>query len=136
MDNCIFCKIANGSAAAHMIRDSGAFVAILDRFPWTDGHALIIIKRHAETIFELTGAECAELSQIIFTMSKKINETLKPDGLNVMQNNGAVAGQSVGHFHVHLIPRYTGDGVGFTFPNNDPDDNYFHNILSTLKGEA
>jgi len=110
---CVFCKIRDGQIpSAKLYEDDTAF-AIMDINPLNAGHALVILKNHAPTIFD---AEPADLSAAIAAAKKvatAIRTALKPDGLNMLQANGAAAFQSVPHFHLHLIPRFTNDGKGF-----------------------
>ncbi|MCL2198966.1 MAG: HIT family protein [Defluviitaleaceae bacterium] len=113
MDNCIFCKIIKGDIPSHKIYEDDTFVAILDIFAATKGHVLILPKRHAADMYDLTESEAAGLIPLAKKIAEKINATLSPDGLNVLQNNGKTAGQEVFHYHMHLIPRYNGDGIKF-----------------------
>ena len=133
MDGCVFCLIAEGAIPSYTVYEDELFKVILDRYPWSAGHTLIIAKRHAETVYDLNGAEAAALHILIASAANAINKSLKPDGLNILQNNGVAAGQSVGHFHVHLIPRYTGDNINMTFPANDPPAEEFESLLSEIK---
>lgn len=109
-DNCIFCKLANGQIPTNSIYEDDDFKVILDAAPAAKGHAIILPKTHAENLFELP----EEYGEKIFAIAKKcgkaIKETYNYDGLNVLQNNGEAAGQTVKHFHMHLIPRYENDG--------------------------
>jgi len=118
-DNCIFCKIIAGEIPAQKVHENELFLAILDRFPANMGHVIIIPKRHAENIFELNENEATALMPLALQVAKKIKTELKPDGLNMLQNNGTVAGQTVFHYHLHLIPRFNNDGFSFKHPHND-----------------
>jgi len=128
--------IVDGTIPSYVIHEDDLFLVILDRYPWTKGHSLIVLKRHAETIYDLTDDESRRLTELVMMMSRRLKRVLNPDGLNVMQNNGAAAGQSVSHFHTHLIPRYTDDGVIINFPHNDPDENEFNELVTLLKGDV
>nr|MCR4591432.1 HIT family protein [Lachnospiraceae bacterium] len=103
-DDCIFCKLANGIIPTNYIYEDDDFKVILDAGPATKGHALILPKEHYADIYELP----SDLAGRAFTLAKKIaahNTTvLKADGFNIVQNNGETAGQTVFHFHLHLIP--------------------------------
>ena len=131
--DCIFCKIAAGTLPSYTIYEDGEFKIILDRFPWIGGHTLIILKRHAETFFELTKQEGARLFELTSAAANALNNTLTPDGLNIIQNNGEAAGQSVAHFHMHIIPRYKNDEINILFPHNDPPVADFEKILPGIK---
>ena len=104
--NCIFCKLANGEIPTNKIFEDEDFTVILDASPATKGHALILPKEHFKNLYELDD----EVGQRIIPLAKKaaahMTETLHCDGFNLVQNNNEVAGQTVFHFHMHLIPRY------------------------------
>jgi histidine triad (HIT) family protein len=111
--DCVFCKIRDGQIPSVKVYEDGATLAFMDINPLNSGHCLVVAKRHAATLWD---AEPADLQAAIVTAQKvarALRDTLKPDGLNMLQANGAAAFQSVPHFHLHLIPRWTGDGKGF-----------------------
>lgn len=109
--NCIFCKLASGEYSSSTIYEDDLFRVILDISPAAKGHALLIPKRHMENIFELDGEESKLALAVIRKLSFAIKKTLSCDGINVLQNNGSAAGQSVFHLHFHIIPRYEEDQV-------------------------
>lgn len=109
MDNCIFCKIANGEIPAATLYEDEDFRVILDLGPASKGHALILPKAHAANIYELSDEMAAKAMILAKKMATAMTEALKCDGFNIVQNNGECAGQTVFHFHMHLIPRYKGD---------------------------
>lgn len=108
-EDCIFCKIANGEIPSATLYEDGDFRVILDLGPANKGHALILPKVHAANIYEMP----EELVGKAFVLAKKmagvLTEGLNCGGFNILQNNGEPAGQTVFHFHIHLIPRYKGD---------------------------
>src|SRR5438552_15294266 len=113
MADCVFCKICEGEIPSMRIYEDDRTICIMDINPINQGHCLVLTKAHAPTIFE---AEVAELQAAIATAKRvalAIRAALKPDGLNVLQANGAAAFQSVAHLHLHLIPRWMRDGKGF-----------------------
>ena len=120
MSDCIFCKIAQGEIPSQTIYEDEKFRVILDLGPVARGHALILPKEHAANIYELSD----ETAAAAFVLGKKIagimREKLKCDGLNLMQNNGETAGQTVNHFHLHVIPRYKDDGQQIGFVPGEP----------------
>ena len=118
--NCIFCAICAGETPAFKVYEDDIFLVIMDRFPTTQGHILILPKRHSPDIFSLTDAEVAALMPLTKRLAEKIKTELNPAGLNLLQNNGKAAGQEIFHFHIHLIPRYKGDGFKFSHIHNDP----------------
>ena len=106
---CIFCKIAGGEIPSSTVYEDEDFRVILDLGPASKGHALILPKQHYANMFEIDDevlAKAAKLAKKVITHEK---EVLGCDGYNVLQNNGEAAGQTVFHFHMHLIPRYEGD---------------------------
>ena len=115
MENCIFCKIANGEIPAATIYEDEDFRVILDLGPASKGHALILPKAHAANLFELPDDLAAKAMLVAKKVGGKLKEALGCDGLNLVQNNGEAAGQTVFHFHMHLIPRMNDDKVGITW---------------------
>ena len=108
-DSCIFCKLANGDIPTTTLYEDEDFRIIFDASPATVGHALILPKEHAADVFEITD----ELQAKAYVLAKKaaavLVDVFGADGINILQNTGAAAGQSVFHFHIHLIPRYEND---------------------------
>lgn len=109
-EDCIFCKIANGEIPSKTLYEDEDFRVILDLAPATKGHALILPKEHAANLYELPEALTAKVLGVAKKVAAQMQEKLQCDGLNLVQNNGEVAGQTVHHFHLHLIPRYADDG--------------------------
>ncbi len=109
--DCIFCKILKGEIPSFTVYEDETFKVILDRFPAAEGHALIIPKEHATDMFELPEVTAAKLYPLAQKLGAKIKEAVGAEGMNIVQNNGEVAGQSVHHFHLHMIPRKAGDGI-------------------------
>ncbi|MDD2957324.1 MAG: HIT family protein [Lachnospiraceae bacterium] len=113
--NCIFCKIANGEIPAATLYEDEDFRVILDLGPASKGHALILPKEHAANLYELPDALAGKAMILAKKIASKLSVALKCDGFNIVQNNGEAAGQTVFHFHIHLIPRYKGDTVNVTW---------------------
>lgn len=109
-DSCIFCKIANGMIPSKTLYEDEDFRVILDLGPATKGHALILPKQHSDNLYELPDETAAKVMVLAKKMAAKMTEKLQCDGFNIVQNNGEVAGQTVMHYHLHLIPRYKDDG--------------------------
>ena len=124
-DNCIFCKLANGDIPTATLYEDDDFRVILDAGPAAKGHALILPKEHYDNLWELGEAEAAKVMGIAAKVSAAQKKALGCHGVNVLQNNGVAAGQSVFHFHMHLIPRYDDDGIVIPW-----------NTLSYADGEA
>ena len=109
--DCIFCKIIKGEIPSVTVYEDDTFKVILDRFPAAPGHALIIPKVHADDMFDLPEETAAKLYPLAKKIATKIKEAVGAEGINIVQNNGEVAGQSVHHFHLHIVPRKAGDQI-------------------------
>lgn len=131
-DNCIFCKIANGEIPSGTLYEDENFRVILDLGPATQGHALILPKEHYADLFALPQETAAEAMKLAKKIAKAQKDTLKADGLNLVQNNGTAAGQTVGHFHIHLIPRYEGDGQTIGWKPGNPSDEELDAVRETI----
>lgn len=119
-DDCIFCKIAAGEIPSKTLYEDEKFRVILDLGPATKGHSLILPKDHAANLYELPEETAAEAMKLAKSMALLLREKLQCDGLNLVQNNGETAGQTVSHFHLHLIPRYKGDGQRINWVPSKP----------------
>ena len=133
MENCIFCKIANGEIPAATLYEDENFRVILDLGPASKGHALILPKSHAANIYELSDEMAAKAMILAKHMAARLRDGLNCDGFNIVQNNGEIAGQTVFHFHMHLIPRYEGDQVGLTWKPGELTDEMKEEILAKVK---
>jgi histidine triad (HIT) family protein len=111
--DCIFCKIRDGEIPSFKIHEDERTITFMDINPLTSGHCLVVTKAHAATLFEVDRADLQAAIVVAQKVAHAIQQTLKPDGLNMLQANGAAAFQSVFHFHLHLIPRWVNDGKGF-----------------------
>ncbi len=114
-DNCIFCKIIAGEIPSAVIYEDEYFKAIMDISPAAKGHTVILSKRHAVNLFELDEDTAVKALPVARKIAKAIQAELHCDGMNLLQNNGEAAGQTIFHFHMHLIPRYHGDQVKTTW---------------------
>ena len=132
-DNCIFCKIANGEIPAATLYEDDDFRVILDLGPATKGHALILPKEHYANLYEIDEELGAKAFKLAKKMVIKMTEVLGCDGYNVVQNNGEAAGQTVFHFHMHLIPRYKNDDAKFGWKTGKLTDEDREEILAKLK---
>ncbi len=111
--DCVFCKIVAGDIPCHIVFQSREMLAFLDIGPLADGHVLLVPEEHYETIIDLSAEMAAELAKTMRWLGKALLTVTGATGFNVLQNNGAVAGQVVNHVHFHLIPRFEGDGLGY-----------------------
>ena len=119
-DDCIFCKIANGEIPSKTLYEDKDFRVILDLGPAAKGHALILPKEHAANLYELPDETAAAAMVLAKKMAGTMREKLHCIGLNLVQNNGAAAGQTVAHFHLHVIPRYADDGQRIGWNPGEP----------------
>ena len=119
-DDCIFCKLANGIIPTNSIYEDEDFNVILVVGPATKGHALILPKEHYANIYELPEDKAAKVMILAKKLATKMTERLGADGFNLVQNNNECAGQTVFHFHFHLIPRYENDGQNMLWKPTSP----------------
>ncbi|MCD8118484.1 MAG: HIT family protein [Lachnospiraceae bacterium] len=133
-DNCIFCKIANGVIGSNTLYEDDDFRVIFDAGPATFGHALILPKTHAEDLFSLPGEVAAKVLPLAAKVGAVLKEETGCDGLNLVQNNGEAAGQTVHHFHVHMIPRYEGDGPMVAWVPGEPEQEKLKSLAEKISG--
>lgn len=119
-DNCIFCKIIAGEIPSHTLFEDEQFKVILDVGPATKGHALILPKNHYANLYEIPEDVAADAMKLAKKMASAMTKKLSCDGFNLIQNNGEAAGQTVFHFHMHLVPRYKSDGEIFKYTAGKP----------------
>lgn len=131
--NCIFCKLALGEYSSATIYEDDLFRVILDISPAAKGHALLLPKRHIENIFQLDGKESELALTVIRDVSSAMKKTLNCDGINVLQNNGTAAGQSVFHLHFHIIPRYEDDNVVIPWKSISYAEGEINQIAEAIK---
>ena len=132
-DNCIFCKLANGEIPTATLYEDEDFRVILDASPAAKGHALILPKQHYANLYELDDSVASKVLVLAKKMITKMTDILGCDGYNIVQNNGEAAGQTVFHFHMHLIPRSKGDEVGLGWKMGKLTDEDKEDILSKVK---
>ncbi|WP_017379236.1 HIT family protein [Paenisporosarcina sp. TG-14] len=106
MSDCLFCKIVEGSIPSTKVYEDEHVLAFMDIMPLTKGHTLLIPKKHHENVYEMSSEEAGQLFSVAPKIAASLKASFQPAGLNLMNNNGASAGQSVFHFHLHFIPRY------------------------------
>ena len=114
-DNCVFCKIIDGQIPSTTVYEDAYFKAILDISPANKGHIIVLAKEHVENIFELKEELAAKVFPVVSKLASAVKTALNCDGINILQNNGIAAGQTVFHLHVHIIPRYEGDNEILTW---------------------
>ncbi len=130
--DCIFCRIANGDILSKTIYEDDEFRAILDLAPATKGHALILPKKHYKNIYELDEESAAKIFVLAKSLSTKMKKKLKCEGINIVQNNGELAGQTVFHFHMHIIPRYKDDGQHIGWKQGKPTEDELERVRKMI----
>ena len=122
VSDCIFCKIVAGEIPASKVYEDDHFLAFLDISQVTPGHTLVIPKKHARNLLEMTPDETADLFNIVSRVTKKVESATQPQGMNIISNMEEIAGQSVFHTHVHMLPRYSQeDDLKIDFIAHEPD---------------
>ena len=135
MSDCIFCKIANGEIPSNTIFENDDFRVILDNGPATKGHALVLPKKHYADLFEIPEDTLAGAAKVAKEVASVMKDKLGCDGLNLVQNNGATAGQTVLHFHLHIIPRYEDDGQHILWKPQSPSAEELVAVKNQILGE-
>ena len=130
MADCIFCMLANGQIPTATIYEDEDFRVILDANPATRGHALILPKSHYANVYEMPEDLTGKAAILARKMATHMTEKLECDGFNILQNNGEVAGQTVFHYHVHLIPRYVNDHAGVAWKPGELTDEVKEEVLA------
>ena len=120
--NCLFCSIIKREMQSAIVFENSEFIVILDKFPAAKGHTLIMPKEHVENIYDLDTEKASNLFVLATHVARVLKQTLKCEGMNLVQNNGKIAGQTIPHFHLHLIPRYEGDSLNFNWVNEEAND--------------
>lgn len=131
--DCVFCKIAAGEIPSATVYEDNDFKAILDISPAAKGHVIIIPKNHGDDIFQLSNEEASKVFVLAANIGKALKDVLKCDGLNILQNNGEAAGQTVFHFHMHLIPRFKKDNVTITWSSMKYLDGEMDVLVKAIK---
>ncbi|HEX2179064.1 MAG TPA: HIT family protein [Actinomycetota bacterium] len=111
MADCIFCAIVRGEAPSTRVYEDDKVIAILDIFPWTPGHTLVIPKHHSATIFDIGADDASAVINAARRLAPALRDAVGSEGMNLLQSNGSAAWQTVDHLHLHLIPRWSDDGL-------------------------
>lgn len=120
-DDCIFCKIAGGEIPSTTIYEDDYHRVFFDIAPASKGHCLIVPKDHYDDVFDMNEEAAGRLFGLASKVAKSLKKELDLEGLNIVQNNGTIAGQTVFHFHMHMIPRYAGDTVNVGWKPGEAD---------------
>ena len=120
MSNCVFCRIVAREIPATVVHEDEHTLAFMDLGQVNPGHVLVALKPHAENLYALDDAQAAAVLQAAAKVARAIRDAFSPAGLSVYQANGQAAGQTVFHYHVHLVPRHDGDGMALSWPVKNP----------------
>jgi histidine triad (HIT) family protein len=120
MSDCVFCKIVAGQIPSTRVFEDEHTLAFMDLGHVNPGHTLVAVKKHAANVFELDEMQAEAIARAVVKISRALKKTFEPEGLSVYQANGKAAGQTVFHYHVHLVPRHDGDGMALTWPVKNP----------------
>jgi histidine triad (HIT) family protein len=133
MTDCIFCRIVAGHASAYVVAESALSVAFLDRGPAAAGHTLVVPRTHASDIWEISEPDLTAVMVMAKQVAHLLDERLSPDGLNLTQANRTAGWQEVFHFHVHVIPRWAGDGLTRFWKPSRPSESQLAATLARLR---
>jgi histidine triad (HIT) family protein len=120
MTDCVFCRIVARQIPATVVHEDEHTLAFMDLGQVNPGHVLVAVKGHAENLYALDDAQAGAVLRAAARVARAIREAFKPQGLSVYQANGKAAGQTVFHYHLHLVPRHEGDGMALTWPVKNP----------------
>ena len=134
MSDCVFCKIVAGQIPSTKVFEDEYTLAFMDLGQVNPGHVLVAVKKHAENLYALEDAQAAAVARACTRVARAIREAFKPEGLSVYQANGKAAGQTVFHYHVHLLPRHAGDGMELTWPVKNPPREKLEEYAAKIRG--
>jgi histidine triad (HIT) family protein len=135
MNDCIFCKIVNGEIPAKKVFEDSSVLAFLDINPANPGHTLVIPKKHSEDITTISEPDLFKSIDVVKKVASKLKEKMRVEGVNIVQNNGRVAGQLVNHIHFHVIPRFQGDHVIISYAKTQISEQEMDTICKNLAEE-
>jgi histidine triad (HIT) family protein len=134
MSDCVFCKIVAGQIPSTRVYEDEHAVAFMDIGQVNPGHVLVAVKKHAANLFELDDAQAAAIGLASAKIARALGKAFGPEGLSVYQANGKPAGQTVFHYHVHLLPRHAGDGMELTWPVKNPPREKLEEYAAKIRG--
>jgi histidine triad (HIT) family protein len=120
MSDCVFCRIVARQIPATVVFEDEHTLAFMDIGHVNPGHVLVAVKKHAENLYALDDPQAGAVLRAAARVARAIRDAFNPEGLSVYQANGKAAGQTVFHYHVHLVPRYAGDGMELSWPVKNP----------------
>jgi histidine triad (HIT) family protein len=135
MTDCVFCKIVAGELPCHRIDEDDLTIAFLDIGQVNPGHVIVAVKTHAETILDLTPDQAGAAFRTAHRIARAVEAAFRPEGLTILQANRPVGFQTVAHFHMHVLPRHTDDGVTITWPAKNPPSDELAGYAARIKPE-
>ena len=135
MTDCVFCKIVADEIPSHRVYEDDSTIAFMDIGQVNPGHVIVAVKPHAETIFDLTQDQAAAVFRTAHRVATAVKTAFDPEGLTVVQANGEAGFQTVPHFHLHVLPRHTDDGVALTWPAKNPPAAQLAEYAAMIKAE-
>jgi histidine triad (HIT) family protein len=135
MSDCVFCRIVARQVPATVVHEDEHTLAFMDLGQVNPGHVLVTLKAHAENIFGLQGGQAAAVGVTAARVARAIRDAFQPEGLSVYQANGKAAGQTVFHYHMHLVPRYDGDGMALSWPVKNPPREKLEEYAAKIRTE-
>ena len=133
MTDCVFCKIIAGQIPSTRVFEDEHTVAFMDIGQVNPGHVLVAVIKHADNLYALDDAQAAAVARTSARLARAIRDAFKPEGLSVYQANGKAAGQTVFHYHVHLLPRHEADGMELTWPVKNPPRNKLEECAARIR---
>ncbi|MCX8194026.1 MAG: HIT family protein [Candidatus Pacearchaeota archaeon] len=130
---CVFCKIIQGKIPCYKIHENKKFLSFLDISPINKGHTLLIPKKHLETVLDINERDFSEMMRVAKKLSKAIIKATKADGFELCINNKKAAGQVIPHLHLHIMPRFDGDGLKFDWPTKRYSQEEMQKIAAKIK---
>ena len=135
MNDCVFCKIVAGQIPSTRVHEDEHTLAFMDLGQVNPGHVLVAVKKHAANLFELDDVQAAAVGRSCTRVARAIRDAFAPAGLSVYQANGKAAGQTVFHYHVHLLPRHEADGMELTWPVKNPPREKLAEYAETIRAK-
>lgn len=133
MSDCVFCRIVARQIPATVVHEDEHTLAFMDLGQVNPGHVLVAVKKHAENLYGLDDAQAGALLRAAARVARAIRDAFNPAGLSVYQANGKAAGQTVFHYHLHLVPRHDGDGMALSWPVKNPPREKLEEYATKIK---
>ncbi|HEX6382388.1 MAG TPA: HIT family protein [Acidimicrobiia bacterium] len=135
MTDCVFCKIVAGEIPCHRVDEDDLTIAFMDIGQVNPGHVIVAVKSHAETLMDLTPDQAGAAFRTARRIARAVEAAFEPEGITLLQANRPVGEQTVPHFHLHVVPRHTGDGMAFTWPTTHPPNEELAAYAARIKPE-